>query len=142
MEDFTAALPTGSASISLDPSQFIPGLPALPKPPSVGATSVALKVTQTCPGAPLCGKSKPCVISKQTPTLEIPLDINLHIPNMPSLPKIPTLNVSLSLPKIGFPATCPNAKKAGSTKGYNTYKNQGQTAPSNSVAADAANTTA
>lgn len=112
VEDITALLPGGSTTITLPiPSIF----PPLPEPPSLrtSPTSLSVRVKQTCPGFPACGRDKACVVEKASKVLDIGslIDIPITLPGL-SFPKIPPLSFEFKMPSLGFSNTCPNAQKA------------------------------
>lgn len=120
--DLSVSLPDVSAVMDMLPSggkieiPLPPIFPPLPEPPSLKtkATSVGVRVTQTCPGYPACGRSQACVVTKSSKVLSIDsLTAAVPIP-LPGIkyPSIPNLSFEFKMPSLGFSGACPNSQKA------------------------------
>ena len=90
----------------------------IPIPSLPDATSIRVRVSQTCPGYPACGrKSGACKVSKTSPAADPLRQANQAAESMkPLLPTIfsyhtPEISFSIRMPKLGFSLHCPNSQQ-------------------------------
>jgi len=91
----------------------------IPLPVLPDTSSIRVRVSQTCPGYPACGrKSGACQVSKTSPAVDPFRQVNQLIDSL--LPKLPAtlfswhspeIAFSIRMPKLGFSLHCPNSQQ-------------------------------